>query len=63
MADIVRNAGVPLAGRDLLLLGAGGAAAGALGSLLAERPRRIAVVANMSAILRRMLSSLKPAGS
>ena len=44
VADIVRNAGVPLAGRDLLLLGAGGAAAGALGSLLAERPRRIAVV-------------------
>ena len=30
VADIVRNAGVPLAGRDLLLLGAGGAAAGAL---------------------------------
>ena len=43
VADIVRNAGVPLAGRDLLLLGAGGAAAGALGSLLAERPRRIAL--------------------
>ncbi|WP_280187603.1 shikimate dehydrogenase [Delftia sp. PS-11] len=44
VADIVRNAGVPLAGRDLLLLGAGGAAAGALGTLIAERPRRIAVV-------------------
>ena len=44
VADIVRNAGVPLAGRELLLLGAGGAAAGALGSLIAERPRRIAVV-------------------
>ena len=44
VADIVRNAGVGLAGRDLLLLGAGGAAAGALGALIAERPRRIAVV-------------------
>src|SRR5688572_4530232 len=28
--DIERNAGIPLAGRDLLLLGAGGAAAGVL---------------------------------
>ncbi len=44
VADIVRNAGVALAARDLLLLGAGGAAAGALGALIAERPRRIAVV-------------------
>ncbi len=43
--DIQRNAGVSLAGRDLLLLGAGGAAAGALGPLLAARPRRL-VVAN-----------------
>lgn len=44
VADIVGNAGIPIAGRDLLLLGAGGAAAGALGTLIAERPRRIAVV-------------------
>jgi shikimate dehydrogenase len=41
--DIQRNAGVALAGRDLLLLGAGGAAAGALGPLIEARPRRIAV--------------------
>ncbi|GKT23973.1 shikimate dehydrogenase [Acidovorax sp. SUPP3334] len=44
VADIVRNAGVPLAGRDVLLVGAGGAAAGVLGPLLHERPRRIVVV-------------------
>ena len=44
VADIVRNAGVPIAGRDVLLLGAGGAAAGALGSLIEQQPRRIAVV-------------------
>ncbi|MDR0225734.1 MAG: shikimate dehydrogenase [Burkholderiaceae bacterium] len=44
VADIVRNAGVALAGRDLLLLGAGGAAAGALGTLIAQGPRHIAVV-------------------
>jgi len=43
--DIQRNAGISLAGRDLLLLGAGGAAAGVLGPLLAARPRRL-VVAN-----------------
>ncbi len=43
VADIVRNAGVPLAGRDVLLVGAGGAAAGVLGPLLRERPRRIVV--------------------
>ncbi len=43
VADIVRNARVPLAGRDVLLVGAGGAAAGVLGPLLRERPRRIVV--------------------
>jgi shikimate dehydrogenase len=36
VADITRNAGVPLAGRDLLLVGAGGAAAGVLGPLLQQ---------------------------
>ncbi|RZJ19340.1 MAG: shikimate dehydrogenase [Haliea sp.] len=41
--DIERNAGVPLAGRDVLLLGAGGAAAGVLGPLLAAGPRRLVV--------------------
>ena len=43
--DIQVNAGVGLAGRDVLLLGAGGAAAGVLGPLLAAGPRRL-VVAN-----------------
>ncbi|MFN3415226.1 MAG: shikimate dehydrogenase [Caldimonas sp.] len=45
--DLQHNAGLDLAGRDLLLLGAGGASAGVLGPLLAERPRRV-VVANRS---------------
>ncbi len=45
VADLTHNAGVVLAGRDVLLIGAGGAAAGALGPLLATSPRRI-VVAN-----------------
>jgi shikimate dehydrogenase len=41
--DIERNAGVALAGRRVLLIGAGGAAAGALGPLLAVRPQRLTV--------------------
>jgi shikimate dehydrogenase len=45
VADITRNAHFDLAGRDILLLGAGGAGAGALGPLLACRPRQV-VVAN-----------------
>ncbi|HEY0823452.1 MAG TPA: shikimate dehydrogenase [Ramlibacter sp.] len=45
VADLQRNAGISLGGRDLLLVGAGGAAAGVLGPLLEARPRRL-VVAN-----------------
>lgn len=43
--DIERNAGVPLAGARVLLIGAGGAASGALGPLLAAQPGEV-VVAN-----------------
>ena len=43
VSDIERNAGFPLAGRDLLLIGAGGAAAGVLGPLIEAKPRRVAV--------------------
>lgn len=43
VADITRNAGFELSGHDVLLIGAGGAAAGALGPLLAAGARRIAV--------------------
>lgn len=46
--DIQDNAGVPLAGRDVLLIGAGGAAAGVLAPLLLAGPRRL-VVANRTA--------------
>ena len=43
--DIKHHAGVALAGRDVLLIGAGGAAAGALAALLAAGPSRL-VLAN-----------------
>jgi shikimate dehydrogenase len=45
LRDIQVNAGVPLAGRRVLLVGAGGAAAGVLGPLLEARPAEV-VVAN-----------------
>ena len=44
VADIRDNAGQAIAGQDLLLIGAGGASAGALGPLLEQQPRRIVVV-------------------
>lgn len=43
--DITVNAGIDLQGRDVVLIGAGGAAAGVLGPLLECQPRRV-VVAN-----------------
>lgn len=45
ISDIVRNAGVPLAGKRVLMLGAGGAARGALLPILNEGPREL-VIAN-----------------
>jgi len=45
VADVQRNAGVSIGGRDVLLVGAGGGAAGVLGPLLEARPQRV-VLAN-----------------
>ncbi len=41
--DVERNAGMKLARLDVLLLGAGGAAAGVLGPVLQAKPRSVAV--------------------
>ncbi len=55
--DITRNAGMPLAGKRLLLIGAGGAAAGVLGPLIEARPAHITVtnrtVAKAQALVQR----------
>jgi shikimate dehydrogenase len=48
VSDIQGNAGVAIGGRELLLIGAGGAAAGVLGPLIEAKPKRI-VVANRTA--------------
>jgi shikimate dehydrogenase len=52
--DIEHNAGVPLRGRRVLLIGAGGAAAGALGPLLQSAPTEL-VVANRTLDKARVL--------
>jgi shikimate dehydrogenase len=44
VGDIVRNLGVPLAGKRVLLLGAGGAARGALLPFLKEKPAALTLV-------------------
>jgi shikimate dehydrogenase len=49
MADVQQAAGVPLRGQRVLLIGAGGAAAGVLGPLLETRPAEV-VVANRTVL-------------
>ena len=44
LRDIVHNLGCPLRGRRVLLLGAGGAARGALLPILAQRPAKLLIV-------------------
>jgi shikimate dehydrogenase len=41
--DLVNNLSETIAGRDVLVLGAGGAARGIVGALLAERPRQLTI--------------------
>lgn len=57
VADITRNAGIELAGRDIVLIGAGGAGAGVLGPLLQTRPRRITVTNRTPERARQLVDS------
>jgi shikimate dehydrogenase len=63
--DLQRNAGVPLRGQRLLLVGAGGAAAGVLGPLLDAQPAEVHVVnrtADKAAVLVQRHAALAAAG-
>jgi len=44
IADLTGNHGLDISGQRVLVLGAGGAAAGGLGTLLAEKPQQIVLV-------------------
>ena len=57
VADLTRNLGRPLAGRRILLIGAGGAARGVIGPLLEQRPAAL-VVANRTAARADALAAL-----
>ena len=44
ISDLIENHGIDISGQRVLILGAGGAAAGILGSLLAQHPGQVVVV-------------------
>ena len=55
--DIVQNAGISLEGKRVLLLGAGGAAAGALGALLDAKPAALVLANRTSERAVRLVAS------
>ncbi|MEO5883406.1 MAG: shikimate dehydrogenase [Caldimonas sp.] len=67
VADIVGNAGVPLRGARILLIGAGGGAAGALGPLVAAGPSELVVAnrteARAAALVARHVAAAAAAGT
>ena len=60
VADIQRNLGVALAGKRVLLLGAGGATRGALLPLLEQRPAQIAIANRNPVRAAELVAALRP---
>ena len=60
VADLTHNLGVPLAGRRILLLGAGGAARGVMLPLLAERLAALTLANRTADKARRLLAEFSP---
>ena len=62
LRDIETNLGCPVAGQRVLVLGAGGAARGALGPLLAARPARLTLANRTPAKAAALAESFAPYG-
>jgi len=61
--DLMQNLGIALAGRRILLLGAGGAARGAVGALLAQQPRSLAIANRTATRAQTLVALFAPAAS
>lgn len=62
VADIVRNAGVAIAGKRVLLLGAGGAARGVVLPLLEQRPAELFIANRTVATAQALVAQFQEAG-
>ena len=62
VADIVRNAGVAIRGKRVLLLGAGGAARGVVLPLLQERPQELFIANRTVATAQALVAQFQEAG-
>lgn len=63
VADIVRNAGVAIAGKRVLLLGAGGAARGVVLPLLQEQPQELFIANRTVATAQALVEQFQQAGA
>ncbi|QBE64470.1 shikimate dehydrogenase [Pseudoduganella lutea] len=62
VADITANAGVPIAGKRVLLLGAGGAARGAVLPILEHRPAALVIANRTVATAEALVQQFAPLG-